>query len=169
MKQMWNSFSLLLTLVWMPFHAPIPFLLGNDSAPSLPTLTLFVVNLKHTIGSTEIHKRHWGKIKSSKSGLSGWSASRVLGVSRQSSLDATPSFYDFISHSALEDGYLQMDIQMHTTRLPGDHGFNFNAFLGCSDNTIWGGFFPLILPLVSSEFKNLNFFVLHAISACYAF
>lgn len=93
----------------------------------------------------------------------------MLGVSRQSSLDATPSFYDFISHSALEDGYLQMDIQMHTTRLPGDHGFNFNAFLGCSDNTIWGGVFPLILPLVSSEFKNLNFFVLHAISACYAF
>lgn len=138
----------------MSFRAPIPFLTGNSSAPSLPTLILFVVNLQAHNWFHWNSQKMLGKTKSSKSGLSGWSANWMLGVSRQSSLDERPSFYNFISHSAMEDGYLQMNIQMHTTTLAGDHGFNFNAFSEYSDNTIWS-FFPLILHYQSITFRSL--------------
>lgn len=51
-----------------------------------------------------------------------------------------------------------MQMHRHTIKLLGDCSFNFNAFLGYSDNTVGGGGACPLLPLASSELKNLHFF-----------
>lgn len=51
-----------------------------------------------------------------------------------------------------------MQTHRHIIKLLGYCGFDFNAFLGYSDNTVAGGGACPLLPLASSELKNLHFF-----------